>query len=140
MLVSLQLLGQKHEEKRRRVKSPPPFLVIRSTGAALPAGPPIKGLPARPAPPAFSLGVNNGVMTKDFLKEILAVPNPSGHEEFLVECVEDWCRQNGIKTKKDGKGNLFLTKGHVAGGQYFPAMTAHLPPWPCCRSGFCPAS
>lgn len=65
-------------------------------------------------------------MTKDFLKEILAVPNPSGHEEFLVECVEDWCRQNGIKTKKDGHGNLFLTKGHAAQGQYFPAMTAHL--------------
>ena len=65
-------------------------------------------------------------MTKDFLKEILAVPNPSGHEEFLVECVEEWCKQNGIRTKKDGHGNLFLTKGHVAQGQYFPAMTAHL--------------
>ena len=65
-------------------------------------------------------------MTKDFLKEILAVPNPSRHEEFLVECVEEWCKQNGIRTKKDGHGNLFLTKGHVVQGQYFPAMTAHL--------------
>lgn len=62
-------------------------------------------------------------MTLDFLTAILSVPNPSGHEELLVECIENWCGVSGVEIRKDGHGNLFLKKG---GAKFYPCYTAHL--------------
>ena len=62
-------------------------------------------------------------MDIEFLKQVLAVPNPSGHEEFLQDFVKEWCGKNGIGCRKDGKGNMFLTKGHA---DFYPCFTSHL--------------
>jgi hypothetical protein len=61
-------------------------------------------------------------MTLDFAKEIMSVPACSRHEDFLVECIEKWCGQNGVKTEVK-QGNLYLTKGHT---EWFPCLAAHL--------------
>lgn len=65
-------------------------------------------------------------MELEFLKNILSVPNPSGHEELLAEAIMNWCSVSGVKCKKDGKGNLYLTKGSAGPGHFYPGMTAHL--------------
>ena len=61
-------------------------------------------------------------MTLDFAKEIMSVPACSRHEDFLIECIEEWCKQNGIKTVVK-QGNLYLTKGKT---EWFPCLAAHL--------------
>lgn len=65
-------------------------------------------------------------MTTEFLTEILSIPNPSGHEGFLIERIQEWCGKNGVHCKKDGHGNLYLTKGSAPAGGYMPGATAHL--------------
>jgi len=62
-------------------------------------------------------------MDIESLKAILSVPNPSGHEEFLSECVEVWAKNNGVRLTKDAKGNLYLVKGSA---EFYPCVTAHL--------------
>lgn len=63
-------------------------------------------------------------MDKEFLKQVLAVPTCTGSEGMMIEFVENWCKENGVPCRKDGKGNLMLTKGSTS--SYFPCITAHL--------------
>lgn len=65
-------------------------------------------------------------MELEFLKNILSVPNPSGHEELLAEAIMNWCSVSGVKCRKDSTGNLYLTKGSAGPGSFYPGMTAHL--------------
>lgn len=58
-----------------------------------------------------------------FAKGILSVPTVSGKEDFFVEVIEKWCKLVGIKTHKDGKGNLYLEKGHA---EWMPCLCSHL--------------
>lgn len=63
-------------------------------------------------------------MNEKFLKNILKIPTCSGHEDFLVECIERWCKTVGIQCHKDGSGNLFLKKGSA--NKFYPCCTSHL--------------
>ena len=65
-------------------------------------------------------------MTLDFLTNLLSVPSVSGHEEFLAEAIEQWCRKAGVKVRKDGMGNMYLTKGAPKAGEFYPGATAHI--------------
>ena len=65
-------------------------------------------------------------MTKEFLVNILTVPSCTDHEGFLAECIQNWCRTAGVQCRKDGSGNLFLTKGSPPSGQFYPGATAHI--------------
>jgi len=65
-------------------------------------------------------------MDTSFLTYILSIPSCSNHEEFITEKIIEWCGENGIKTKKDGKGNLYLTKGTPKSGEFYVGATAHL--------------
>lgn len=62
-------------------------------------------------------------MTKEFAKSTLAIPTTSGHEGMMVEYIEKWCQDNGVRCQRDGKKNLYLTKGH---SDFFPCVTSHM--------------
>ena len=63
-------------------------------------------------------------MTKEFIKEVMAVPSCSGKETMLREFIERYADARGIAHQRDGKGNLYLTKGAVAG--YYPCLVNHM--------------
>ena len=65
-------------------------------------------------------------MTKEFFEEVMRIPSYSGHEDMMRDFLLDWGRKNGCQARKDGKGNIFLTKGKPPSGQYYPAMCNHI--------------
>ena len=65
-------------------------------------------------------------MTKEFFEEVMRVPTCSGHEDMMIEFLLDWGEKHGCKTKKDGKGNVYLTKGKPAAGGFYPCMGNHM--------------
>ena len=78
-------------------------------------------------------------MTKEFIKEVLSVPSCSGKEAMLREYIERFADERGIAHHRDGKGNLYLTKGNPDGrnklrpsrckppyGGYYPCLVNHM--------------
>ena len=78
-------------------------------------------------------------MTKEFIKEVLSVPSCSGKETMLREYIERFADERGIAHHRDGKGNLYLTKGNSDGrnklrpsrcrppyGGYYPCLVNHM--------------
>lgn len=62
-------------------------------------------------------------MTKEFAKQVLAIPTTSGKEQMMQEFIMDWAREHGVKASKDSKGNIYLEKG---GAVFFPCLTSHM--------------
>ena len=62
-------------------------------------------------------------MTEEFAKSILQIPTISGREDWMIETIEQWCRDNRVSCMKDGHGNLYLKKG---GGTWMPCVTSHM--------------
>ena len=65
-------------------------------------------------------------MDKDFIYDIMSVPSHSGLEHRMVEYIVLWAVRNGIKYEFDAAGNIYLTKGELAEGEYYPCLTSHL--------------
>lgn len=65
-------------------------------------------------------------LNEDFVYELMSIPTLSESEYRLVTFVILWARRNGIKYEFDTYGNVYLTKGEVAEGEYYPCVTAHL--------------
>ena len=65
-------------------------------------------------------------LDKDFVYELMEIPTYSGYEFRLLTFIVMWARRNGIAYEFDEYGNLYLTKGKVGEGEYFPCVTAHL--------------
>lgn len=63
---------------------------------------------------------------KDFVYELMSVPTHSGDEFRLVEYIVFWCMRNGIKYEFDEYGNVYLTKGELSEGEFYPCLTSHL--------------
>jgi hypothetical protein len=62
----------------------------------------------------------------DLMYELMSIPTLSNHEYRMVEFVVLWARRNNIKYEFDDYGNVYLTKGSVKEGCYYPCLTAHL--------------
>ena len=62
-------------------------------------------------------------MTKEFAKQVLAIPTTSGKEQMMQEFIMNWAREHGVKASKDSKGNIYLEKG---GAVFFPCLTSHM--------------
>lgn len=62
-------------------------------------------------------------MTKEFFEEVMRIPSCSSHEDMMQEYILDWASKHGCQTKKDGKGNIYLTKGSA---KIYPAMVNHM--------------
>lgn len=65
-------------------------------------------------------------LNKDFAISVLGVPTATYHEYRLVTFIMLYCKRNGIKYEMDEFGNIYLTKGELAEGEFYPCFTAHL--------------
>ena len=65
-------------------------------------------------------------INKDFLYECMSVPTYSQMEYRMVTFIILWARRNKIKCEFDEFGNIYLTKGELCEGEYYPCVTSHL--------------
>ena len=65
-------------------------------------------------------------INKDFILETMSIPTDSRNEFRLVVYIIQFARRNGIKYDFDDYGNVYLTKGELAEGEYYPCVTSHL--------------
>ena len=65
-------------------------------------------------------------LNKDFVLDIMSVPSNSHNEFRLVVYVMRFARRNGIDYEFDDYGNIYLTKGKLGEGEYYPCVTSHL--------------
>ena len=70
--------------------------------------------------------VNLQYLDKDFILDCMSVPSYSNMEGMVSSYIENWANENGISIKKDSIGNLYLTKGEVKDGEYYPCVTSHM--------------
>lgn len=56
----------------------------------------------------------------------MRVPSVSRHEDMMQEFLLEWAKKHGCSAKKDGKGNIFLTKGKPPSGHYFCGFCNHV--------------
>ena len=60
------------------------------------------------------------------LYETMQVPSCSRFEFRMAAYIILWARKNGIDYKFDKKGNVYLTKGELAEGEFYPCVTSHM--------------
>lgn len=65
-------------------------------------------------------------LNQDFVLETMSIPSNSRNEFRLVVYVIQFARRNGIDYEFDSYGNVYLTKGKLAEGEYYPCVTSHL--------------
>lgn len=76
-------------------------------------------------------GATKDVIDLKYIKESLAydvmsTPTVSSHEYRLIIYIILWARRNNIKYEFDEYGNIYLTKGELNEGEYYPCVTSHL--------------
>lgn len=59
------------------------------------------------------------------LRNVLKIPSYSGHEDLVLMYIENYCINNKIKFKTDYKGNIYITKGSLSEGEFYPCILAH---------------
>lgn len=64
-------------------------------------------------------------MRLDLLKSVLAVPTVTDQEHALIEFLEKYFQDRTFTVEKDYKGNLFVTRGRMPVGGYYPLVCAH---------------
>lgn len=81
---------------------------------------------------AFSnIRKHNKKLELKFLKEkfayrLMSVPSYSGMEDRMIEFIENWAKTNNVECILDKSRNIYLTKGTVGEGEYYPCVTSHL--------------
>ena len=65
-------------------------------------------------------------LDKDFIYDVLSVPTVSRAEYRMVTFIMMWARENHIDYEFDTYGNIYLTKGKLAEGEFYPCVTSHL--------------
>lgn len=62
----------------------------------------------------------------DFAFDVLSVPTCSHHEYRMVTFILLWARANKVAYEFDDYGNIYLTKGTLEEGEFYPCVTSHL--------------
>lgn len=65
-------------------------------------------------------------LNEKLLYELMEVPSASKHEYRLVTFILLWAKRNNIKYEFDAYGNIYLTKGELSEGEFYPCVTSHL--------------
>ena len=65
-------------------------------------------------------------MDKELLKEILSIPSYNTRESAMVDFLTSWGIKNKIPVMLDAFGNVYLKKGEVKEGEYFPCVVSHI--------------
>ena len=58
--------------------------------------------------------------------EVMQVPSCSNYEFRMATYIMLWARKRGIDYKFDKKGNIYLTKGKLEDGEFYPCVTSHM--------------
>ena len=61
-------------------------------------------------------------LNKDFVYELMSVPTSSSNEYRLVTFIILWARRNNIHYEFDNYGNIYLTKGEIGEGEFYPCV------------------
>jgi len=65
-------------------------------------------------------------MRKELLKEILSIPTYFSSEERIKEFLIKYANERKITLYQDKKGNLYMIKGILDKGEYYPCVLAHM--------------
>ncbi len=65
-------------------------------------------------------------MDPQFIIDCMSIPTCSKMEYRMVAFIIMWARRNNIKYEFDSFGNIYLTKGKLDDGEYYPCVTSHL--------------
>ena len=65
-------------------------------------------------------------MTKDQFESVLRIPTCSRHEDMMQEFLLEWAGKHGYSAKKDGKGNILMSKGQTGPGKYAVGLINHI--------------
>lgn len=60
------------------------------------------------------------------LYEVMQVPSYSRYEFRMITYIMLWARKNNIDYNIDKKGNIYLTKGKLEEGEFYPCVTSHM--------------
>lgn len=75
-------------------------------------------------------------LDKKLTYDVLSIPSKSEYEYRLVTAIIIWAKKNGIKYECDDYGNLYLTKGELEEGEYYPCVTSHLDTVQCDQTAY----
>lgn len=65
-------------------------------------------------------------MTKEQFESVLRIPTCSRHEDMMQEFLLEWAGKHGYSAKKDGKGNILMSKGQTGSGKYAVGLINHI--------------
>lgn len=65
-------------------------------------------------------------MTKEQFESVLRIPTCSRHEDMMQEFLLEWAGKHGYSAKKDGKGNILMSKGQTGPGKYAVGLINHI--------------
>jgi len=57
---------------------------------------------------------------------VMSTPSKSRAEYRIQTFIILWAKENGVEYDVDEKGNIYLTKGIVKEGEFYPCVTAHM--------------
>lgn len=65
-------------------------------------------------------------MTKNQFEAVMRIPTCSRHEDMMQEFLLEWAGKHGYSAKKDGKGNILMSKGQTGPGKYAVGLINHI--------------
>lgn len=61
----------------------------------------------------------------EFLKTVLSIPTHTYQEDRMIDFLIDYLSEKKYPFKIDELGNIYVTKGQVLDGEYYPCVVAH---------------
>jgi len=59
------------------------------------------------------------------LKKVLSIPSYYGKEQLVRKYIVDFCVNNDLEHYEDHMGNIYVTKGELGEGEFYPCVVAH---------------
>ena len=69
---------------------------------------------------------NLRVIDEELMYNILSIPTFTGMEYRMIDFLLKYLREKGYDGGIDGKGNVYMCKGILSEGEYYPCVTAHM--------------
>ena len=61
----------------------------------------------------------------NFLKQVLSIPTKSFKEDLMIEFLSNYLSDKGYDYEVDDFGNVYVTKGTLNEGEFYPCVVAH---------------
>ena len=63
---------------------------------------------------------------KDLLYKVLSIPSYFGQEKRMQEFLLEYAANKGLQASIDNKGNVYMSKGTLSEGEFYPCVVAHM--------------